>query len=49
MTSDNLVVAQILQLAIVFRRLDDDFIGAHRLHLVVDSIGATIRVAFDAI
>jgi hypothetical protein len=45
----DLIVGQILKLAIVFRRLDDDFIRAHRLHLVVDPVGPTIRVAFHAI
>ena len=45
----NLIVGQILELAVVFGRLDDDFVRAHRLHLVVNSVGAALGVALHAI
>ena len=44
----NLVVAQILKLAIVFGCLHDDFVGAHRLHLIVDSVGPALGITFHA-
>ena len=45
----NLVVGQILELAVVFRRLDDNFVRAHRLHLVIDSVGAPFGISLNAI
>ena len=45
----NLIVGQILELAVVFGGLDDDFVRAHRLHLVVAPVGAALGIALDAV
>ena len=45
---ENLVVAQILKLAVVFGCLYDDFVGTHRLHLIVDSVSPALGIAFHA-
>ena len=49
MHQQDLVVGQILELAVVLGRLDDDFVRAHRLHLVVDPVGAPLGIALHAV
>jgi len=45
----DLVVGQIFELAVVFGGLDDDFVRAHRLHLVVAPVGAPLGIALHTV